>query len=64
MLTLVLKIIKDILNLKLVINVTISGCKKIFAKRYNPNWPVEVSVIKKVKNANPWTYVPEGVSKK
>ena len=32
-------------------------CKSIFAKGYVPNWSEEVFVIKKVKNAVPWTYV-------
>ena len=27
-----------------------------FAKGYTPNWSEEVIVIKKVKNAVPWTY--------
>ena len=31
--------------------------KKIFAKGYTPDFPEEVSVIKKVKNTLPWTYV-------
>ena len=37
--------------------VRISKYKNIFAKSYTPNWSEEVSVIKKVKNAVPWTYV-------
>ena len=31
--------------------------KNVFAKYYFQNWPEEVFVIKKVKNAVPWTYV-------
>ena len=31
--------------------------KNIFAKGYTSNWSEEVSVIKKVKNTVPWTYV-------
>ena len=31
--------------------------KNIFAKGYAPNWPEEGFVIKKVKNAVPWTYL-------
>ena len=37
--------------------VRISKYKNIFTKRYMPNWSEEVFVIKKVKNAVPWTYV-------
>ena len=35
----------------------ISKYKNIFAKSYTPNWSEEVSVIKEIKNAVPWTYV-------
>ena len=28
-----------------------------FLKGYMPNWPVEVFVVKKVRNTVPWTYV-------
>ena len=35
----------------------ISKYKNIFAKCYTPNWSEEVSVIKEIKNAVPWTYV-------
>ena len=38
-------------------HVKISKYKNIFAKGYMPNWSEEVSVIKKVKNTVPWTYV-------
>ena len=34
-----------------------SKYKKIFAKRYTPNWSEEVFVVNKIKNAVPWTYV-------
>ena len=37
--------------------VRISKYKKIFAKRYTPNWSEEVFVTKKFKNTFPWTYV-------
>ena len=37
-------------------NVRISKYKNIFAKGYTPNWPEEVFVINKIKNAVPWTY--------
>ena len=37
--------------------VRISKYKNIFAKGYTPNWSEEVFVIKKVKNAVPWTSV-------
>ena len=35
--------------------VRISKYKNVFAKCYAPNWPEEVFVIEKVKNAVPWT---------
>ena len=38
-------------------HVRILRYKSIFEKGYVPNWPEEVSVIKKVKNIVPWTYV-------
>ena len=37
-------------------HVRISEYKKIFAKRYTPNWSEEVFLIKKVKNTVPCTY--------
>ena len=36
-------------------HVKISKYKSIFAKGYTPNWSEEMFVIKKVKNAVPWT---------
>ena len=38
-------------------HVRISKYKNIFAKGYIPNWSEEVFIIKKIKNAIPWTYV-------
>ena len=38
-------------------HVRISKCKHIFTKGYTPNWSEEVSVITKIKNTVPWTYV-------
>ena len=38
-------------------HIRISKYKNIFATGYMPNWSEEVFVIKKVKNAVPWTYV-------
>ena len=38
-------------------HVRISKYKNIFAKGYMPNWSEEISIIKKVKNTIPWTYV-------
>ena len=35
----------------------ISTYKKIFAKKYTPNWSGEVFVFSKIKNTVPWTYV-------
>ena len=37
-------------------HVRISKHKNIFAKGHAPNWSEEGFVIKKVKNAVPWTY--------
>ena len=38
-------------------HVRISRHKKILAKGYAPNWLEEVSVVSKIKNKVPWTYV-------
>ena len=38
-------------------HVRISKYKNILAKGYTPNWSEEIFVIKKIKNAFPWTYV-------
>ena len=38
-------------------HVRIAKYKNIFAKGYTPNWSEEMSVIKKIKNTVPWTYV-------
>ena len=38
-------------------NVRISKYENILANGYVPNWSEEVFMIKKVKNAVPWTYV-------
>ena len=38
-------------------HVRISKYKNIFAKGYTPNWSEEVSVVSKIKNIVPWTYV-------
>ena len=43
-------------------NVKISKYKNIFAKGYTPNWSEEAFVIKKIKNAVPWTYVIDGLN--
>ena len=56
-LTLVKKLMIQILNFKLVIIKEYQNTKNIFTKRYTPNWSEEVFVIKKVKNTVPWTYV-------
>ena len=34
-----------------------SKYKNIFAEGYSPNWLEEVSVLSKIKNTVPWTYV-------
>ena len=44
-------------KLKVGDHVRISNYRSIFAKGYTPNWSEEIFVIKKVKNAVPWTYV-------
>ena len=44
-------------KLKIGDHVRVSKYKNIFAKGYTLNWSEEVFVIKKVKNAVPWTYV-------
>ena len=38
-------------------HVRISKYKSIFAKGYMSNWSEEISIIKKIKNTVPWTYV-------
>ena len=38
-------------------HVRISKYKKLFAKRYTPNWSKEVFVVNKIKNTVPLTYV-------
>ena len=45
------------LKFKVADHVRISKYKNIFAKGYTPNWSEEIFVIKKIKNAVPWTYV-------
>ena len=49
--------IKKILKFKVGDHVIISKYENIFAKRYTPNWSEEVSVVSKIKNTIPWTYV-------
>ena len=38
-------------------HVRISKFRNIFIKRYMPNWPEEIFIIKKIKNTVPWAYV-------
>ena len=38
-------------------HVRISKFKNVFAKGYKLNWSEEMSIIKKIKNTVPWTYV-------
>ena len=45
------------LTFKVGDHVRISKYKNIFAKGYMPNWLEEIFIIKKIKNAVPWTYV-------
>ena len=51
--TLIKKLVINILNLKLLI----SKYEKFFGKGYTPNWSEKVFVIKKVKNTMTLTYV-------
>ena len=37
-------------------HVRVSKYKNIFAKWYTPNWSEEIFIIKKIKNAAPWTH--------
>ena len=37
-------------------HVSISKFKNIFSKGYTPNWSEESFIVKKIKNAMPWTY--------
>ena len=56
-LTLVKKLMINILNLKSLILLEYQNIKPFFAKGYVPNWSEEVFVITKVQNTVPWTYV-------
>ena len=56
-LTLVKKLMINILNLKLMILLEYQNIKPFFAKGYVPNWSEEVFVITKVQNTFPGTYV-------
>ena len=38
-------------------NVRISKYEKLFPKGYTSSWSEEVFVIRKIRNAVPWTYV-------
>ena len=38
-------------------HVRISKYKDVFTKDEKPNWSEEIFVVKKIKNAVPWTYV-------
>ena len=56
-LTLAKKLMKKILNFKLVIVEEYQNTKNSFAKGYTPNWFEEKFVTKKVKKIVLWTYV-------
>ena len=56
-LTLVKKLMINILNLKSMILLEYQNIKPFFAKGYVPNWSEEVFVITKVQNTFPGTYV-------
>ena len=51
------KIIRKVLNLELVVTLKYQIIKIFLRKVYTPDWFEEVSVIKNVENAVPWTYV-------
>ena len=51
------KVIQKDPKFKIGDTVRISKYKNIFTKGYVQNWSKEVSVIKKVKNTVPWTYI-------
>ena len=51
------KIIRKVLNLELVVTLKYQNIKIFLRKVYTPDWFEEVSVIKNVENAVPWTYV-------
>ena len=51
------KIIRKVLNLELVVTLKYRNIKIFLRKVYTPDWFEEVSVIKNVENAVPWTYV-------
>ena len=42
--------------------IRILNCKNIFSKVYSVNWPEEVFVTSKIKNAVPWTYVANNLN--
>ena len=51
------KIIRKVLNLELVVTLKYQNIKIFLRKVYTPDWFEEISVIKNVENAVPWTYV-------
>ena len=55
--TLVKKIIRKVVNLKLVVLLEYQNIETIFAKEYVRNSSAEVFHITKVKNTDSWTYV-------
>ena len=55
--TLVKKIIRKVVNLKLVILLEYQNIETIFTKEYVRNSSAEVFHITKVKNTDSWTYV-------
>ena len=52
-----MKLIIKILHLQLAILLEYQNIKILLKKGYTRNWSEEVSVIKKVKNTVPWTYI-------
>ena len=52
-----MKLIIKILHLQLAILLEYQNIKILLKKGYTRNWSEDVSVIKKVKNTVPWTYI-------
>ena len=61
-LTLMLEIMIQILNLKLVIKQEYENIKYIFATGFTPNWSENVFVIKKFKHTASWTNIISDLS--
>ena len=60
--TLMLKIMIKIINLKFSDHVRIWKYKNIFAKGCTPNWSENISIIRRAKNTAPRSYVTEDLN--